>query len=163
MGKLSRMKAAITVGLAIFDMISDLLLAVDYYKTGQDQWWFGLTLTFFLLPVVVLALIGLVMLYEKNLQPEALKAWKTFECMAESGPQLILQLYIMALPDANIVTGTKETNSTVTQNMNFQLYSDTYETTSNFSINVTKRPDISSSNNSDISLTLILQVLTIIR
>ncbi len=36
----------ITIGLTIFDMGSDIALAIDYSQTGDD-WWFALTLTFF--------------------------------------------------------------------------------------------------------------------
>ncbi len=163
MGKLSKLKAACTVCLTVFDMGSDIVLAVDYYQTGEDWWWFALTLTFFLLPVLVLAVIGFFMLYQRRLIPDSLKYWKAFECMAESGPQLILQLYIMALPDVASLTETEENHSTFIANTTVQLFSDIYKTTkSNFSINVTEQPVVSLSNDSDISLTLILQVMSVI-
>ncbi len=161
--KLSRLKAVFTALLTLFDMGSDLILAVDYYNTGDEMW------AFFLVPVILLLFVIAAMISDKKILPEALKEWKGFECMIESGPQLILQLYIMALPDANAVTGTGETNSTiianmtVTPNTTFQLYSNSYETTlANFSINVTEQPDISLPDDSDISYTLILQVITVI-
>ncbi len=162
MGMLSRLKLLFTIGLTLFDMGSDIILAVDYYKTGQDWWWFTLTLTFFLLPVVVLALIGVGALLTQSVDPDVLKAWKVFECMVESGPQLILQLYIMALSDTNSVTQEDETNSTVVLNTTTELYLSTYETTTfNSSMNVTEQPSFPSSND-DISITLILQIITVI-
>ncbi len=129
MAMLSRLKLLITVGLTIFDMGSDIMLAMDYYYTGE-YWWFALTFTVFALPVVVLALIELFMLWDEDgFDAYLLKSWKVFECMAESGPQLILQLYIMALPSGNIVQGEQDTNSTVISNTTTQMYSFTYETT----------------------------------
>ncbi len=42
MAMLSRLKLLITIGLTIFDMGSDIMLAMDYYNTGE-YWWFALT------------------------------------------------------------------------------------------------------------------------
>ncbi len=165
MGIFSQLKLLITVGLTIFDMGSDIMLAMDYYNTGEDWWWFTLALTFFLLPMIVLAMIGLYFLCSTSgFDPDLLKAWKVFECMAESGPQLILQLYIMALPSNNIVPAEEDTNSTAIINITTQLHSFIYETTTvNESVsNVTDHGDIFSSDGTDISFTLVLQVITII-
>ncbi len=50
----------ITIGLTIFDMVSDIILALDYASTGEDGWWFALTLTFFLLPIIPLFFLLLI-------------------------------------------------------------------------------------------------------
>ena len=38
-------------------MASDLLLAVNYANTGKDNWYFALTLTFFIIPFIFLVLL----------------------------------------------------------------------------------------------------------
>ncbi len=169
MGMLSRLKLLFTIGVTLFDMGSDIILAVDYYKTGEDWWWFTLTLIFFLLPVVVLALIGFSILYyqivdsDTTMDANALKAWKVFECMAESGPQLILQLYIMALPNTKADMQQEDTNNTCVVNTTTQPYSITYETTPfNSSMYVTEKTEVVSSDDGGFSLTLILQIITVI-
>ena len=97
-------KPVFMVGLTILDMLSDLGLAIDYYSTGKDPWYFALTLTFVLFPTVIWAILGLMTSMrgctckEPNIKRKWLQ-WKTFESIVESGPQLILQLYIMALPN----------------------------------------------------------------
>ena len=99
----------IEIGVIIFDMVSDIILALNYYNTSEDQsWfsWFGLTLTFFLLSGIPLFFLLLHTLYgyirwglnvtNKDMA-KFFHIWKQFECVAESGPQLILQLYILAI------------------------------------------------------------------
>ena len=103
----------ITIGLTIYDMVSDIILAADYASTGEDDhdWWFALTLTFFLLPLLplfLLLLLTFVIYVAEGCSLQKIKdtneamakffhLWKQFECVAESGPQLILQLYILAV------------------------------------------------------------------
>ncbi len=117
--------------LTLFDVVSDLVLAVNYFR-NESYWWGGLTLAFFSVPFI----IGVILVCEEIckrgfkscLDPTDLDdeidqirnekvffrwiLWKgVAECVLESGPQLILQLYIMALPtdstlpDSNDTTG----------------------------------------------------------
>ena len=85
--------------LTAADIISDIVLAVDYCVT-DNPWWCGLTWTFIAVP----GLIGLLVLCvcfrgnEQN-KPKLWKIWKSIEICFESGPQLLLQLYIMAITD----------------------------------------------------------------
>ncbi len=112
-----------SVFLTVFDMASDLALALEY-KNNFENLFYTLTLTFLLVPGIVL---GLLLLFFCGMTIAApldaiVKAetgyckafsltffttviscfnweywphWKYFACMTESGPQLILQLYIL--------------------------------------------------------------------
>ncbi len=106
--KINVIRFTITAGLTLFDIISDLVLAVKYFING-DYWWGGLTLAFFILPFI----IGVLFLWkvipdlcgdtedddeDVGTPHQWWIIWKVFECIWEAGPQLILQLYIMALP-----------------------------------------------------------------
>ena len=93
----------LSVILTILDIGSDVVLAVDYCVTG-NPWWCGLTWTFLAVP----ELFGFIFLYvcvyglgddrdeSENTKSFWWKLWKGFEICFESGPQLILQLYIIA-------------------------------------------------------------------
>ncbi len=100
--KITVVRFIFTAGLTLFDVISDLVLAVDYFING-DRWWGGLTLAFFILPFisgVFLLCLGIAKLC-RNAEAYihiGWIIWKVSECICEAGPQLILQLYIMALP-----------------------------------------------------------------
>ncbi len=112
--------AVFTIVLTGFDMGSDLLLAVNYASTGKDDWWFGLTLTFFIVPILLLLLIILMTGDNMKNFKELFPYWKQFECTVESGPQLILQLYIMCLPNIE-TTGNQNAESNTTMNINVTL------------------------------------------
>ncbi len=166
----------ITVGITIFDMVSDVMLAADYAKTGKDSWWFALTLTFFILPLPFLLLLvcftGLCLcaggLCYDGWGPEGIKfpitLWKQFECVAESGPQLILQLYILAISSMEEITQQDDavTSGSVTF---FNASQDILYSTAVSEKNVgvatvtTDMQDIS--NNYDETFTFILQMLSI--
>ncbi len=126
--KIEYVMPAVSVILTAFDMASDLALALEYKNTGDDLFYI-LTLTFLLVPGSVLGLLLLfffcVTLYEaikvsiksatgccKTFSVtffaivtswhdwEYWPRWKYFACMTESGPQLILQLYILTAPES---------------------------------------------------------------
>ena len=89
--------------LTAADIISDIVLAVDYCVT-DNPWWCGLTWTFIAVPAFIrsLLLCGCFCEDDDNsdlTKSELWKFWKGFEICFESGPQLLLQLYIMAITD----------------------------------------------------------------
>ena len=88
--------------LTIFDVTSDVLLAVDYYVT-DNPWWCGLTAAFIALPLITGTVFLGVYCYllpsEKLSGKSVWNVWKGIEICFESGPQVILQLYILALED----------------------------------------------------------------
>ena len=98
------MQLIFNIILTIFDITSDVVLAVDYYVT-DNPWWCGLTMAFIALPFIV----GVVFLGVYCYLPSSQKlsgqsvwnVWKGIEICFESGPQVILQLYILALKDLN--------------------------------------------------------------
>ena len=86
----------INVILTGFDIVSDIILAVDYCVT-DNPWWCGLTWAFIVGPI--LGGIGVLVLYCQNelSGTESWKLWKAIELSLEAGPQLLLQLYILAI------------------------------------------------------------------
>ena len=89
--------------LTIFDVTSDVLLAVDYYVM-DNPWWCILTAAAFIsLPLITGVVFLLVYCYltpsEKLSGKSVWNVWKGIEICFESGPQVILQLYILALED----------------------------------------------------------------
>ena len=102
MKMLGRVFTIFSIILTIADIVSDVVLAVDYCVT-DNPWWCGLTWAFVAIPV----LTGMLLLYaclcdadraNRN-KPKLWKVWKGIEICFESGPQLLLQLYIMAITD----------------------------------------------------------------
>ncbi len=104
------LRILITAGLTLFDTISDLILAVNYHINGH-KWWGVLTLIFFTQPFILGVIwftriaFGMVWISMRKKGWKRRRSiyklwlyWKAFECIMEAGPQLILQLYIMALP-----------------------------------------------------------------
>ena len=186
-------QVVITISLTIFDMVSDIILAVDYYKTGMDNWWFALTLLFFLLPLLPLILlllmtfIGIIKLWtdrdphpvsQGNAANEAklhlkdiapfYQLWKQFECVAASGPQLILQLYILALSIMGDTGSDRVTNLKNTTRISTNEVWDTtmlidhgaYTTHGTFSLQTTEAKEKVTNINE--KLTFVLQILVII-
>ncbi len=108
--KINLIRFAVSAGLTLFDVISDLVLAANYFK-NDDFGWGALTLAFFILPFVV-GIFIIIVVSAKMLSccgQENFEGavdvyygywifWKILEVIVEAGPQLILQLYIMALP-----------------------------------------------------------------
>ena len=86
----------INVILTGFDIVSDFILAVDYCVT-DNPWWCGLTWAFIVGPL--LGGIGVLVLYCRDdfNRATSWKGWKALELSLEAGPQLLLQLYILAL------------------------------------------------------------------
>ena len=78
------------------DIISDVVLAVDYCVT-DNPWWCGLTWTFIAVPIIMFFFIFL--FFSASQSAAQLKLWKYTEICFESGPQLMIQLYILALLD----------------------------------------------------------------
>ena len=85
--------------LTAADMVSDIVLAVDYCVT-DNPWWCGLTWIFIFTPM--LALIPF--MYINNFAYHNVKwkwtIWKILQTSFESAPQLLLQLIIIALSPA---------------------------------------------------------------
>ena len=86
----------INVILTVFDIVSDIVLAVDYCVT-DNPWWCGLTWAFIAGPILLG--IGVLVLYcrDESNGRDSWKIWKAVELSLEAGPQLLLQLYILAL------------------------------------------------------------------
>ncbi len=91
----------ITVTITILDMGSDLALVYNYYRNGEHWWWFSFTVAFLAIPVIVSIFIGLYAIYKACMNEKGIGrlwiVWKSIENVFESGPQLLLQLYIIAL------------------------------------------------------------------
>ena len=84
----------VSVIVTIVDTVNDVVLAVDYCVT-DNPWWCGLTWTFIVLPLLTFLII-LVIGYQTSMGRQVMwKFWKCTEICFESGPQLILQLYIL--------------------------------------------------------------------
>ena len=73
--------------LIIADMVSDIVLSVDYCVTDHP-WWCVLTWVFIIIPVWTGLLTSSWMICESTV-------------LFKSGPQLMIHLYIMALTDLN--------------------------------------------------------------
>ena len=175
----------ITIGLTIFDMVSDIILAADYANTGEDDWWFALTLTFFVLPLIPLFFLLLLTVLEyighgcslsnmNQINKEVAKyfhIWKQFECVAESGPQLILQLYILAISsmDENATDdigldaeNTTQINNTIMpEDITIGSFYSSFNPTVNTSVHPSTNP-VNEISNIDEAFTLLLQILVII-
>ncbi len=111
--KIKVIRKIFTAGLTLFDVVSDVVLTVTYFING-DYLYGGLTLLFFIKPFILgmCLSIGYVMDtcdtqscldIEKGEEENVFwymnwLSFKIWECIWEAGPQLILQLYIMALP-----------------------------------------------------------------
>ena len=94
-------KDIVSVVLTLADVGSDVALAIDYCTT-DNPWWCGLTWTFIAAPIVTFPIVFCC--FDDGTQlnsevPSRMKFWKCVEICFESGPQLILQLYILALQD----------------------------------------------------------------
>ena len=90
--------------------MSDVVLAVDYCVT-DNPWWCGLTWAFITVPALTGPFFLCFCFYDFDFddddddddhnvtKTEFWKIWKSIEICFESGPQLLLQLYIMAITD----------------------------------------------------------------
>ncbi len=102
--KIRLIKNIITACLTIFDMISDVVLASNYYINGRGSWCF-LTILFIFFPFLLAPiLLGIAVCTACANRHQATMSnseifsaywlsWKAIECVFESGPQLILQIY----------------------------------------------------------------------
>ena len=89
--------------VTIVDTVSDVVLAVDYCVT-DNPWWCGLTWIFIVLPLLTFLII-LVIGYQTSMARQVMwKFWKCTEICFESGPQLILQLYILEQSERDSTT-----------------------------------------------------------
>ena len=177
----SRIITIITIGLTVFDMVSDILLAMDYAETGEDEWWFALTLTFFilpLLPLLILLFFTIVAMCKHGKEwfdygdfEFYYPSWKQFECVAESGPQLILQLYIMTGTTYNTNQGSDHISSSENTTLLNTIKPENSTSllwwiaqTDNATVTVLDRTtdSLEWDNNKKDTLTLILQVIVII-
>ncbi len=109
--KIRVIRMIFTAGLTLFDVISDVVLAVNYFINGH-YWYGGLTLFFFIKPFILGLCLSIGYIYDSYFAHGCMhkgviddKYWhmhwlifKAWEGLWEAGPQLILQLYIMALP-----------------------------------------------------------------
>ena len=87
---------AVNIILTIVDVTSDFILAVDYCVT-DNPWWCGLTWTFMAGPIFSFFFIFIG--HRSDETKTKLIFWKATEICFESGPELILQLYILTLLD----------------------------------------------------------------
>ena len=96
---LGRVVTIFSIILTVADIISDIILAVDYCVT-DNPWWCGLTWTFLGIPGLIGFLLLCICFVDADENKKKLwKVWKSIEICFESGPQLLLQLYIMAITD----------------------------------------------------------------
>ena len=99
MGIKQRIKLFLTFAsfmLTVADVVSDIVLAADYCES-DNRWYCGLTWTFAALSVVTFFIIVPSSASSDTAdQSSTWTYWKTTETTFESGPQLVLQLYIMA-------------------------------------------------------------------
>ena len=84
--------------LSIADVASDIILAVDYCVT-DNPWWCGLTWAFVAVPLILAPFVLFGCFCREQDKQDHWKIWKGIEICFESGPQLLLQLYIMAITD----------------------------------------------------------------
>ena len=87
----------LSVILTVVDIVSDIVLAVDYCVAG-NKWGCGLTWTFIALPVPFS--IAFLLTSDKDRKTfrgrvKLIKILKGIEVCFESGPQLLLQFYII--------------------------------------------------------------------
>ena len=100
---LKHARQLLSVILAVADLVSDIILAVNYGVNGH-KWWCGLTWAFIVVPIVVgIVLIIRAFLDYKKGKPRdgsTWRLWKGVEICFESGPQMLLQLYIISLAES---------------------------------------------------------------
>ncbi len=108
-----------SICLSAADVITDVILALKYHRNG-DWWWFLLTTIFCSAPFAIVAIVAPLWvihriwilrqiqtnantntstnktILEKLQQGSTL--WSAYEVLFESGPQLLLQMYILAQP-----------------------------------------------------------------
>ena len=101
-----------SVILTVADIVSDLVLAVDYCVTDNPLWC-GLTWAFITLPV----LLGLFLLSAYGIgiaccedTYDKWRVWKGIRLCLESGPELILQPYIISQSDVDPSVISSRTN-----------------------------------------------------
>ena len=111
--KLVRYVAIFSFILTIADMVSDIVLAVDYCVT-DNPWWCGLTWTFISVPVLAgIPYLCVCAFSNGDEKCQISKSWKITETCFEAAPQLLLQLYIIALygKDSSSILGMLALNS----------------------------------------------------
>ena len=95
--RLSRYVAIFSIILTVADVVSDVVLAVDYCVT-DNPCWCGLTWTFIVVPVLAgIPYLGICAFSNGDEKWQISRSWKITETCFEAAPQLLLQLYIIAL------------------------------------------------------------------
>ena len=95
--KLGRCVAIFSIILTVADMVSDIVLPLNYCVT-DNPWWCGLTWTFIAVPVLAgIPYLCVRAFSDGDEKWQISKSWKITETCFEAAQQLLLQMYIIAL------------------------------------------------------------------
>ena len=100
----------LSVILMVVDIVSDMVLGVDYCVAG-NKWWCGLTLAFIDISLTMYIFVCFVVDQYKSFNERVwiIKILIGIEVCFESGPQFLLQLYIIALSEIENVSTSGKT------------------------------------------------------
>ena len=103
--KLGRCVPIYSIILTVADIVSDIVLAVDYCMTDNPRWC-GLTLTFIAVPALAgIPYLCVCAFSNGDEKWQISRSWKITETCFEPAPQLLLQMYIIALKDPSSTSG----------------------------------------------------------